>query len=63
VAKVEPTKVEPTKPKPSEPLVRTWEVPGSKSKEQRLADLFDAYSRDLISPSEYHRARAKIVAE
>lgn len=63
VAKAEPAEVEPAKPKSDAPLVRTWEVPGGKTKEQRLADLFDAYSRDLISPSEYHRARAKIVAE
>jgi hypothetical protein len=63
VAKADPATVETPTPKSTAPLVRTWEVPGGKTKEQRLADLFDAYSRDLISPSEYHRARAKIVAE
>jgi len=55
--------VEQPKAKSNEPLVRTWEIPNGKSKEQRLADLYDAYSRDLISASEYHRARAKIVSE
>ena len=44
-------------------MLRSWETPGSKPKLQRLADLYDAYVRDLITPAEYHRARAKIVTE
>ena len=63
VASAQPRELEQPKTKPSDPIVRTWEVPGGKTKEQRLADLYDAYSRDSISPSEYHRARAKIISE
>jgi hypothetical protein len=55
--------VDKSKPKSNQPMVHSWETPGSKSKQQRLADLFDAYQRDVITPAEYHRARAKIVAE
>lgn len=49
--------------KTSQPLLRSWETPGSKPKSQRLADLYDAYLRDLITPAEFHRARAKIATE
>jgi hypothetical protein len=41
-------------------------VPGTsliKTKEDRLADLLDSYRKDLISPIEYHKERAKILAE
>ena len=34
-----------------------------KSKEQRLAELLDAYKRDAITAEEYHRLRAKLLAE
>ena len=59
----QPQEVDASKTKAPQTILRTWEVPGGKTKDQRLGDLYDAYSRDLISPSEYHRARAKIIGE
>ncbi|MDB6019081.1 MAG: hypothetical protein JWR19_3570 [Pedosphaera sp.] len=37
--------------------------PMAGSKEQRLADLLQAYKSDQINPQEYHMQRAKILAE
>ena len=36
---------------------------GPKSKQQRLAELLDAYKKDKISPADYHQQRAKILTE
>ncbi len=35
----------------------------SKSKQQRLDELLEAYKKDQLSPSQYHEQRAKILAE
>ena len=40
-----------------------WTAVAGKSKVQRLAELLDAYTHDIIGPPEYHRERAKILAE
>ena len=45
---------------PAVPAVET-KLPAPKS--QRLADLLNSYRRDQITPAEYHRQRAKILAE
>jgi hypothetical protein len=42
------------------PLV---ESPLPKSKQERLADLLEIYRLNLITPADYHSARAKILAE
>jgi hypothetical protein len=39
------------------------EATGGKNKQQRLAELLEAYKKDTISAEEYHRTRAKILAE
>ena len=36
---------------------------GSKTKQQRLAELLELYKADKVSPSEYHAQRAKILSE
>jgi len=44
---------------PAPPVV----VPEPKTKQERLADLLKLYQADTISPEQYHKERAKIVAE
>lgn len=39
------------------------DLPVSKSKWERLADLTKLYVNDQITPQEYHKRRAEIVAE
>ena len=36
---------------------------GPKTKQQRLAELNEAYTKDQVTPADYHRARAAILAE
>jgi hypothetical protein len=38
-------------------------LPINASKEQRLRELLQQYKADLISPEQYHAARAKILSE
>lgn len=51
---------------PSAPAVSTAPAipsPISKSKQDRLQELLEQYRADKLTPSEYHAARAKILAE
>ena len=61
-ASSKPAKVTaPTVPEVAAPIVA--QPAGPKSKQERLADLLEAYRADRVSPTEYHAERAKILAE
>jgi len=47
---------------PSQPAPPVF-ADGPKTKQQRLAELLKLYQADTISPEQYHKERAKIVAE
>ena len=54
-----------TKSKGNEPqtAVEAIPLPISGSKQQRLAQLLEAYKRDQMTAVQYHQERAKILAE
>ena len=45
------------------PAVPSAEPASGKSREQRLAELLELYKKDAITTEEYHRTRARILAE
>ena len=45
------------------PPIASPPLPISGAKEQRLQQLLEQYRADLISPEQYHAARAKILAD
>jgi hypothetical protein len=45
------------------PPLQSPPLPISAAKEQRLHQLLEQYRADLLSPEQYHAARAKILAE
>ena len=53
----------PTATKPTVPANQTSTVPVERIKQQRLDELLKAYKADLITPTDYHRQRAKILSE
>jgi hypothetical protein len=48
---------------PAKPAPLNIDPSTGKSKEQRLSELLDAYKNDAVTAKEYHRLRAKILAE
>ncbi len=61
-----PTRAETTTTKPGKGEIKAATVVqpgGAKTKKQRLDELTEVYRKDMISPSEYHKQRAKILAE
>ena len=61
--KPEQAKTATPEPKPSKPVAPNVEPSSGKSKQQRLTELLEAYKKDALNAEEYHRARAKILAE
>src|SRR5262249_2365794 len=45
------------------PAKETTTVPVQRTRQQRLDELLKAYKADLITPTEYHQQRAKILSE
>jgi hypothetical protein len=45
---------------PVEPLVSS---PLTQGKQQKLSDLLEAYRMNAITPADYHKLRAQILAE
>lgn len=65
-SKAKPAKPAPSKAKPAKAASTPMQTPASPlagSKEERLKHLLDQYKADQITPEEYHKQRAKIVAE
>lgn len=65
-APTKPAKPAPSKAKPAKAASTPMQTPASPlagSKEERLKHLLDQYKADQITPEEYHKQRAKIVAE
>jgi hypothetical protein len=60
---VKPAKSGPAVPVVAQPAAPLVESPLAKTKQEKLAELLEAYRHNLITPADYHNSRAKILAE